>query len=214
MWSLIQKWKKKVLVPIPDPWTYLVLVPPSKHVIGSFWRIYLVRVHSLSVILLIWPERIKDLHYQVVPSLPSAGPVQNQPMFGMPPPPPLPSVGPMQHPMFGMPPAPPLPNQLMSLNQTGKSTIDMENIPRPSPSSAVILHETRRANQANPPPVFFIIFVYFNSFHFTTFYVAVLAPVLYCNQLQYSPMMQHIYMVLLFPDSLLYSLSSLRQAII
>ncbi|KAG8388134.1 hypothetical protein BUALT_Bualt02G0094300 [Buddleja alternifolia] len=68
------------------------------------------------------------------------------------PPPPIP--GPMQQqPMFGMPPGgPPLPNQSMSLNQTGQSKIDPNQIPRLTPSSAVILHETRQGNQANPPP--------------------------------------------------------------
>ncbi|KAL0290380.1 UNVERIFIED_CONTAM: protein transport protein Sec24-like [Sesamum calycinum] len=68
-------------------------------------------------------------------------------------PPPIP--GPMQQQprMFGMPPGgPPLPNQSMALNQTGQSKIDPNQIPRLTPSSAVILHETRQGNQANPPP--------------------------------------------------------------
>ncbi|KAL0429643.1 UNVERIFIED_CONTAM: protein transport protein Sec24-like CEF [Sesamum radiatum] len=69
-------------------------------------------------------------------------------------PPPIP--GPMQPQprMFGMPPGgPPLPNQSMALNQTGQSKIDPNQIPRLTPSSAVILHETRQGNQANPPPL-------------------------------------------------------------
>ncbi|KAL0425234.1 UNVERIFIED_CONTAM: protein transport protein Sec24-like [Sesamum radiatum] len=69
-------------------------------------------------------------------------------------PPPIP--GPMQQQprMFGMPPGgPPLPNQSMALNQTGQSKIDPNQIPRLTPSSAVILHETRQGNQANPPPL-------------------------------------------------------------
>lgn len=35
----------------------------------------------------------------------------------------------------------------------GPSKIDPNQIPRPVPSSAVILHETRQGDQANPPPV-------------------------------------------------------------
>lgn len=62
--------------------------------------------------------------------------------------------------MFGMPP--PLPNQSMtaishSVGQTGApvagpSKIDPNQIPRPTPDSSVVLHETRQGNQANPPP--------------------------------------------------------------
>ncbi|XP_073317359.1 protein transport protein SEC24 C-like isoform X2 [Primulina huaijiensis] len=68
-------------------------------------------------------------------------------------PPPLVS-GHMQQPqMFGMPPGPPpLPNQSMALNQTAQSKINPNQIPRLPSSSAVILHETRQGNQANPPP--------------------------------------------------------------
>lgn len=64
--------------------------------------------------------------------------------------------------MYGMPPQP-LPNQSMTTissaaSQTGtpvgSSKIDPNQIPRPGPSSSVLLHETRQANQANPPPVF------------------------------------------------------------
>lgn len=59
-----------------------------------------------------------------------------------------------QQQMFGMPPGPPqLPNQSMSLGQTGQSKIDPSQIPRFTSNSAVILHETRIDNQANPPPV-------------------------------------------------------------
>ncbi|XP_050221483.1 protein transport protein SEC24 C-like [Mercurialis annua] len=63
--------------------------------------------------------------------------------------------------MFGMPPPPPLPNQMTAispvLGQTGSalagsSNIDPNQIPRPTPSSSVTLHDTRQANQANPPP--------------------------------------------------------------
>lgn len=69
-------------------------------------------------------------------------------------PPPIP--GPMQQPprMFGMPQGgPPGPNQSMALVQPGQSKIDPNQIPRLTPSSDVILHETRQNNQANPPPV-------------------------------------------------------------
>ncbi|XP_059643687.1 protein transport protein SEC24 C-like [Cornus florida] len=55
--------------------------------------------------------------------------------------------------MFGMPPS--LPNQSMGYigaSMTGQSKIDPDQIPRPIPSSSVILHETRQGNQANPPP--------------------------------------------------------------
>ncbi|KAL2996312.1 hypothetical protein AAZX31_10G266200 [Glycine max] len=76
------------------------------------------------------------------------------------PPPPVP--GPSQAPrMFGMPP--PLPNQSMTttispaVGQTGApmagpSKIDPNQIPRPTPGSSVILHETRQGNQATIPP--------------------------------------------------------------
>ncbi|KAM1328844.1 hypothetical protein EV1_012916 [Malus domestica] len=62
--------------------------------------------------------------------------------------------------MFGMPP-PPLSNQSMTTispaGQTGtplagSSKIDPTQIPRPIPSSSVLIHETRQGNQANPPP--------------------------------------------------------------
>ncbi|GFP82411.1 protein transport protein sec24-like at4g32640 [Phtheirospermum japonicum] len=68
-------------------------------------------------------------------------------------PPPIP--GHMQQPrMYAIPPggAPPPPNQYMGMSQTGQSKIDPNQIPRLTPSSAVILHETREGNQANPPP--------------------------------------------------------------
>ncbi|KAE9611541.1 putative von Willebrand factor, type A, Zinc finger, Sec23/Sec24-type, sec23/Sec24, trunk [Lupinus albus] len=75
------------------------------------------------------------------------------------PPPPIP--GPLAPRMFSMPP--PLPNQSMTttispaVGQTGApmagpSKIDPNQIPRPSPGSAVILHETRQGNQATIPP--------------------------------------------------------------
>ncbi|XP_060212473.1 protein transport protein SEC24 C-like isoform X2 [Lycium barbarum] len=35
---------------------------------------------------------------------------------------------------------------------TGQSRVDSSQIPRPIPNSAVILHETRQGNKANPPP--------------------------------------------------------------
>uniref|UniRef100_A0A5B6ZX03 Uncharacterized protein n=1 Tax=Davidia involucrata TaxID=16924 RepID=A0A5B6ZX03_DAVIN len=83
-----------------------------------------------------------------------------QPRQVAPPPPPIP--GSAQPPrMFGMPP--PLPTQSMAaispatMSQmgapmAGPSKIDPNQIPRPIPSSSVILHETRQGNQANPPP--------------------------------------------------------------
>lgn len=56
-----------------------------------------------------------------------------------------------------------LPNQSMTsishgmaptgASSGGPSKIDPNQIPRPIPSSAVILHETRQGDQANPPPV-------------------------------------------------------------
>nr|AMP82922.1 CEF [Catalpa bungei] len=79
-----------------------------------------------------WPPQPQ----QVTPPPPISGPTQQQ-----------------QQRMFGMPPGgPPLPNQSMALSQTGQSKIDPNQIPRLTPSSAVILHETRQGNQANPPP--------------------------------------------------------------
>ncbi|KAI9089938.1 hypothetical protein K1719_028908 [Acacia pycnantha] len=75
-------------------------------------------------------------------------------------PPPVPGP-PQTSQMFGMPP--PLPNQSMTttispaVGQTGApvagpSKIDPNQIPRPTPSSSVILHETRQGNQATIPP--------------------------------------------------------------
>ncbi|KAL6576225.1 Protein transport protein Sec24C [Orobanche hederae] len=67
--------------------------------------------------------------------------------------PPIP--GPMQQQMFGMPSGiSSFPNQSMALSQTqtGQSRIDVNHIPRFTPNSAVILHETRQNSQANPPP--------------------------------------------------------------
>lgn len=83
-------------------------------------------------------------------------------------PPPIP--GPMQQSprMFGMPPGgPPIPNQSMALGQAGQSKIDPNQIPRLTPSSEVIFHETRQGNQANPPPVISsTCFAFFLSFFF------------------------------------------------
>lgn len=61
--------------------------------------------------------------------------------------------------MYGMPP--PLPTQTMAnmptmgqtgTSMTGPSKIDPNQIPRPLPSSSVVVHETRMGNQANIPP--------------------------------------------------------------
>ncbi|CAL1382089.1 unnamed protein product [Linum trigynum] len=61
--------------------------------------------------------------------------------------------------MYGMPP--PMQNQMTAISpvigqtggtQPGASKIDPNQIPRPIPSSSVILHDTRQGNQANPPP--------------------------------------------------------------
>ncbi|KAA8541400.1 hypothetical protein F0562_025363 [Nyssa sinensis] len=84
-----------------------------------------------------------------------------QPRQVAPPPPPHPIPGSAQPPrMFGMPP--PLPTESMAAispamshmgaPMAGPSKIDPNQIPRPIPSSSVILHETRQGNQANPPP--------------------------------------------------------------
>lgn len=63
--------------------------------------------------------------------------------------------------MFGMPPPvhsqslasmPPAMGGHMGAAVTGQSKIDPNQIPRPVPSSSVVLHETRQGNQANPPP--------------------------------------------------------------
>ncbi|XP_057966867.1 protein transport protein SEC24 C [Malania oleifera] len=83
-------------------------------------------------------------------------PVQPQQVV---PPPPIP--GSAQPPrMFGMPP--PLPNQSMATippamgqagaSMSGPSKIDPNQIPRPIPSSSVILYDTRHGSQANLPP--------------------------------------------------------------
>ncbi|XVF42124.1 hypothetical protein PTKIN_Ptkin01aG0335000 [Pterospermum kingtungense] len=58
--------------------------------------------------------------------------------------------------MFGMPLQ--QPNQLLpAINQTGATLEDSwktnsNQVPRPTPSSSIILHDTRQGNQANPPP--------------------------------------------------------------
>ncbi|CAA0811286.1 Protein transport protein Sec24-like [Striga hermonthica] len=76
----------------------------------------------------------------------------SQPNQQVVPPPPIPGAM-QQQPMFGMPPGgPPPPTQSMAMGQTGQSKIDPNQIPRLTPSFAVILHETRQGNQANPPP--------------------------------------------------------------
>ncbi|XP_042480943.1 protein transport protein Sec24-like At4g32640 [Macadamia integrifolia] len=79
---------------------------------------------------------------QVAPPIPGAQPPS---MFRMPPPPPL------NQPMTAGPPAMshlPVPGTPAS----GPSKIDPNQIPRPVPSSSVILFETRQGNQANLPP--------------------------------------------------------------
>ncbi|GFP98573.1 protein transport protein sec24-like cef [Phtheirospermum japonicum] len=77
-----------------------------------------------------WPPQPQ----QVAPAPPMSGSMQQQQILGMPSSP------------------SPFPNQSMTLSQSGGSKIDSDLIPRLSPSSAVILHETRQNNQANPPP--------------------------------------------------------------
>ncbi|XP_058768532.1 protein transport protein SEC24 C-like [Vicia villosa] len=94
------------------------------------------------------------------PSSPFAAPSwQTQAQQVVPPPP---APGTSQPPrMFGMPP--PLPNQSMTttispaVGQTGApmagpSKIDPNQIPRPTPGSTVIMHDTRQGNQATIPP--------------------------------------------------------------
>ncbi|KAK9071221.1 hypothetical protein SSX86_009789 [Deinandra increscens subsp. villosa] len=85
-----------------------------------------------------------------------AQPWQMQPRQNVPPPP---ISGAAQPPrMYGMPP--PLPNQqsMATISPatgnavTGPSKIDPNQIPRPVPSSSVLMHETRQGTQANPPP--------------------------------------------------------------
>lgn len=64
--------------------------------------------------------------------------------------------------MYGMPP--PLASQSMAtmppaISHIGGPTaskVDPNQIPRPIPSSTVILYETRQSNQANPPPVLYL----------------------------------------------------------
>lgn len=58
--------------------------------------------------------------------------------------------------MFGMPL--PQPNQFPAIDQNGASLEDSwktnsNQVPRPTPSSSIILHDTQQGNQANPPPV-------------------------------------------------------------
>ncbi|KAI3802852.1 hypothetical protein L1987_30997 [Smallanthus sonchifolius] len=84
---------------------------------------------------------------------------QMQPQQNVPPPPISGSAQPPT--MYGM--APPLPNQqaMATISPamgpsgnavSGPSKIDPNQIPRPVPSSSVLMHETRQGNQANPPP--------------------------------------------------------------
>ncbi|XP_027095162.2 protein transport protein SEC24 C [Coffea arabica] len=76
-------------------------------------------------------------HGQVAPPPSVPGSVQPPRMYGMP------------------PPAGPVLGQSMAHTGaavSGQSKIDPNQIPRPIPSSSVILHETRQNNQANPPP--------------------------------------------------------------
>ncbi|MED6107551.1 hypothetical protein PIB30_015082 [Stylosanthes scabra] len=96
------------------------------------------------------------------PASPFAAPswqMQSQQQVAPPPPVPGPSQVPPR--MYSM--SPPLPNQSMTttispaVGQTGApmagpSKIDPNQIPRPSPGSSVILHETRQGNQATIPP--------------------------------------------------------------
>ncbi|OWM84267.1 hypothetical protein CDL15_Pgr011652 [Punica granatum] len=103
-----------------------------------------------------------------VPPPPAMGPPQGSPFAAQPwqmrpdqmvrPPSGPGSAQPPQ--MYGMPAH--LPNQSMTsispgmaptgASVGGPSKIDPNQIPRPIPSSAVILHETRQSDQANPPP--------------------------------------------------------------
>ncbi|XP_052206582.1 protein transport protein Sec24-like At4g32640 [Diospyros lotus] len=76
---------------------------------------------------------------QVAPPTPLPGSAQPPRMFGMPPP---------SQSMAAMSPA----MGQMGAPTTGPSKIDPNQIPRPIPSSSVLLHETRQGNQANPPP--------------------------------------------------------------
>lgn len=76
------------------------------------------------------------------------------------PPPPIPGSVPPPR-MYGMPSpvlSQPMPSMPPAFGHTGAAVaaptkIDPNQIPRPIPGSAVILHETRQGNQANPPPV-------------------------------------------------------------
>ncbi|THU46580.1 hypothetical protein C4D60_Mb09t06430 [Musa balbisiana] len=80
---------------------------------------------------------------QVAPSMPGA--VQAPPtMFGMPP----------SMPGQSMPPIPPAlgHSSLAGPQASTPSKVDPNQIPRPMPSSSVILFETRQGNQANAPP--------------------------------------------------------------
>ncbi|KAL3504260.1 hypothetical protein ACH5RR_034101 [Cinchona calisaya] len=78
---------------------------------------------------------------QVAPPPPIPGSMQPPRMYGMPPPV-------LSQSMASMPPALSHAGAVVA----GTSKIDPNQIPRPIPSSSVLLHETRQSNQANPPP--------------------------------------------------------------
>lgn len=82
-----------------------------------------------------------QMQHHVASPPPIPGSSQPPSAFGMPPP--LPN-----HSMAAIPPALGQPGGPMS----GQSKIDPQQIPRPMPSSSMVLYETRQGNQANPPP--------------------------------------------------------------
>ncbi|XP_059643619.1 protein transport protein SEC24 C-like [Cornus florida] len=78
---------------------------------------------------------------QVAPPLPVPASAQPPRMVGMPPTGPNQSIASIS-PAMGH----------MGATMAGSSKIDPNQIPRPIPSSSVLLYETRLGNQANPPP--------------------------------------------------------------
>lgn len=94
--------------------------------------------------------------------------------------------------MFGMPP--PLPTQSMTtippaMGQSGapaaaSSKIDPQQIPRPIPSSLVVMYDTRDGNQSSTPPVLFFLgsnlficlFYHFSPCNFTYAHVICMLP--------------------------------------
>ena len=76
---------------------------------------------------------------QVGPS-PLSSSLQPPTMYGMPPP-----IG--SQTMAAMPPAG------SHIGGPAASKVDPSQIPRPIPTSSIMLYETRHGNQANPPPV-------------------------------------------------------------